>query len=200
MLKIKKKKDKKVPAGSGGGKKSNDGDEGGGKKIDLFGVSSGRKKSEGGKRSKKVSAAELRLQKDIEELDGGKVADISWPDPNDLMKMNVVVKPEQGHWKSGTYNFSITVPDQFPHKPPLVHCNTKIYHPNINKKGDICADLLNENWGPTLNTRYVLEALKAMLTDPNPENPLEPEAAALFKDDRTKYNETAKKWTKDYAC
>ena len=86
MLKIKKKKDKKVPAGSGGGKKSNDGDEGGGKKIDLFGVSSGRKKSEGGKRSKKVSAAELRLQKDIEELDGGKVADISWHIYLDLLR------------------------------------------------------------------------------------------------------------------
>ena len=107
MLKIKKKKEKKASAGSEEAGKTNDGDESGGKKIDLFGVSSGRKKTEGGKRSKKISAAELRLQKDIEELDGGSVTDISWPDPNNLMKMTVVVKPEQGHWKGGKYDFSI---------------------------------------------------------------------------------------------
>jgi|EP00945_MAST-04E_sp_MAST-4E-sp1_P004906 ubiquitin-conjugating enzyme E2 M len=192
MLKIKKKKDKKVPAGSGGGKKSNDGDEGGGKKIDLFGVSSGRKKSEGGKRSKKVSAAELRLQKDIEELDGGKVADISWPDPNDLMKMNVVVKPEQGHWKSGTYNFSITVPDQFPHKPPLVHCNTKIYHPNIDLEGHVCLNILRADWKPVLDINAVIYGIIFLFYTPNPSDPLNKEAAKQLRESPRDFEATVK--------
>lgn len=123
------------------------------------------------------------------------------PCGDDLLHWNAMLMgPASTPYEGGVFNVDLVFPAEYPFKPPRVKFMTKIYHPNINKKGDICADLLNENWGPTLNTRYVLEALKAMLTDPNPENPLEPEAAALFKDDRTKYNETAKKWTKDYAC
>jgi Ubiquitin-conjugating enzyme len=42
-----------------------------------------------------------------------------------------------------------------------VKFNTRIYHPNIKTDtGDICTDVLNDNWGPTLNVRYVLNALK----------------------------------------
>ena len=68
------------------------------------------------------------------------------------------------------------------------------------KTGEICADLLNENWGPTLNTRYVLGALKQLLEEPNAENPLEPEIAAQYKDNNAAFVAEAKKWTRDFAC
>ena len=108
--------------------------------------------------------------------------------------------PADTPYDGGVFNVDLEFPAEYPFKPPKVKFLTKIYHPNIKKTGEICADLLNENWGPTLNTRYVLEALKQMLTEPNPDNALEPDAAALFKDNRAKYDETAKKWTSDFVC
>ncbi len=38
-----------------------------------------------------------------------------------------------------------------------------------------------------------------MLTDPNPEDPLVPDIARLYKTDREKYNRTAREWTQMYA-
>ena len=38
-----------------------------------------------------------------------------------------------------------------------------------------------------------------MLTDPNPDDPLMPEIAALYKTNRTKYEENAREWTVRYA-
>ena len=39
-----------------------------------------------------------------------------------------------------------------------------------------------------------------LLADPNPDNSLEPEIAALFKDDIEAYNAKAKQWTEQYAA
>lgn len=38
-----------------------------------------------------------------------------------------------------------------------------------------------------------------MLTDPNPDDPLVPEIAHVYKQDRAKYNATAVEWTRKYA-
>ena len=37
-----------------------------------------------------------------------------------------------------------------------------------------------------------------MLTDPNPEDPLVPDIAHLYKTDRTRYEATAREWTRKY--
>jgi ubiquitin-conjugating enzyme E2 D/E len=39
----------------------------------------------------------------------------------------------------------------------------------------------------------------SLLTDPNPDDPLVPEIARIYKTDRVKYEATAKEWTKKYA-
>lgn len=38
---------------------------------------------------------------------------------------------------------------------------TRIYHPNVKSdSGEICSDIFNENWGPTLNVTYVLNTIR----------------------------------------
>ena len=44
----------------------------------------------------------------------------------------------------------------------------------------------------------VLLSICSLLCDPNPDDPLVPEIARIFKTDRHKYNELAKEWTKKY--
>ena len=81
-----------------------------------------------------------------------------------------------------------------------VKFTTQIYHPNIKKDtGEICADVLTNNWAPTLNVRYCLNAIKGMLVEPNAESPLEPEIAELYSSDKSAFNEKAKAHTAEFA-
>jgi ubiquitin-conjugating enzyme E2 D/E len=50
-----------------------------------------------------------------------------------------------------------------------------------------------------LTISKVLLSISSLLTDPNPDDPLVPEIANLYKSDRAKYDATAKEWTRKYA-
>jgi ubiquitin-conjugating enzyme E2 D/E len=45
----------------------------------------------------------------------------------------------------------------------------------------------------------VLLSICSMLTDPNPDDPLVPEIAHVYKTDRARYEATAREWTRKYA-
>lgn len=55
---------------------------------------------------------------------------------------------------------------------PKVRFLTKIYHPNIDKLGRICLDILKDQWTPALQIRTVLLSIQALLSSPNPKDPL----------------------------
>jgi ubiquitin-conjugating enzyme E2 D/E len=104
---------------------------------------------------------------------------------------------------------------------------TKIYHPNVKSDGQLCNEVLNDGWSPQLKIPEVLMTIRQVLVEPNPgnhslpssrsmsvvvvnvrtltpvlesaDNPLEPEIAQQFKENRTAFNKTAKEWTKKYA-
>eukprot|EP00049_Salpingoeca_infusionum_P009146 m.151588 g.151588 ORF g.151588 m.151588 type:complete len:91 (-) comp14251_c0_seq7:2759-3031(-) len=76
---------------------------------------------------------------------------------------------------------------------------TRVFHPNIHDDGDICLDILQDRWTPSLTTCKVLLSISSLLTDPNPDSPLNDEAAELYMQDRDLYDRQVASFVSKYA-
>ncbi|KAJ6708469.1 UBIQUITIN-CONJUGATING ENZYME E2 [Salix viminalis] len=106
-----------------------------------------------------------------------------------------IMGPADSPYAGGVFLVTIHFPPDYPFKPPKVAFRTKVFHPNINSNGSICLDILKEQWSPALTISKVLLSICSLLTDPNPDDPLVPEIAHMYKTDRAKYEATARSWT-----
>ncbi|KAK4748015.1 hypothetical protein SAY87_014601 [Trapa incisa] len=149
--------------------------------IKLFKVK--EKQRENVENAKKQTAAELRLLKDIHELNLPMSCAIKFPNgKDDLMNFEVLIRPDEGYYVGGKFLFSFQVSSHYPHEAPKVKCRTKIYHPNIDLEGNVCLNILREDWKPVLNINTIIYGLYHLFTEPNHEDPLNHDAAAVLRD------------------
>jgi ubiquitin-conjugating enzyme E2 D/E len=111
----------------------------------------------------------------------------------------MIFGPAESPFQGGVFNLTIRFPSDYPFKPPIVTFSTKIYHPNINAAGGICLDILKQQWSPALTISKVLLSILSLLTDANPNDPLVPDIANLYKTNRAEYEQVAREWTQLYA-
>ena len=183
-----------TPSSEGASKGEVSADSGASKKqkFSLTGQQRGREKLAGASGSKRPPAVVLRLQKDISELDGGDTAAVTFPDPSDLKIMNVSISPKDGFWKGATYNFTINVPNQYPHKAPTCTLKEKIYHPNIDLQGAVCLNILRADWKPVLDINAVIYGLIFLLHSPNGNDPLNHDAAKHFRENPKSFEQAVR--------
>ena len=96
---------------------------------------------------------------------------------DDLLNFVIAIKPDEGYYRGGTFEFSFAVPTMYPHEPPKVRCERKVYHPNIDLDGNVCLNILREDWKPVLSISSVIFGLSLLFSEPNPDDPLNKEAA-----------------------
>eukprot|EP00211_Chloroparvula_japonica_P015749 CAMPEP_0119122692 /NCGR_PEP_ID=MMETSP1310-20130426/2878_1 /TAXON_ID=464262 /ORGANISM="Genus nov. species nov., Strain RCC2339" /LENGTH=203 /DNA_ID=CAMNT_0007112391 /DNA_START=78 /DNA_END=689 /DNA_ORIENTATION=- len=176
MLKLKRMKEQQAAAAAAKEKEEKmEGDT----KMEEAGSSASAEKP---KKSRRANAAELVAQKDINEMDEVPGVKVDFPDPDNLMVLKVEIKPPEGYYKGGTFVFSVNVPDNYPFTPPKVRCDTLVYHPNIDFEGGVCLNILREDWTPVLNLGSVIFGLLTLFSEPNPDDPLNKEAANLMEE------------------
>ncbi|XP_054441137.1 ubiquitin-conjugating enzyme E2 L3-like isoform X2 [Pteronotus mesoamericanus] len=102
-------------------------------------------------------------------------------------------------YDKGAFRIEINFPAEYPFKPPKIIFKTKIYHPNIDEKGQVCLPVISaENWKPATKTDQVIQALIALVNDPQPEHPLRADLAEEYSKDHKKFCKNAKAFTKKY--
>eukprot|EP00179_Madagascaria_erythrocladioides_P006711 CAMPEP_0198320672 /NCGR_PEP_ID=MMETSP1450-20131203/9566_1 /TAXON_ID=753684 ORGANISM="Madagascaria erythrocladiodes, Strain CCMP3234" /NCGR_SAMPLE_ID=MMETSP1450 /ASSEMBLY_ACC=CAM_ASM_001115 /LENGTH=150 /DNA_ID=CAMNT_0044024161 /DNA_START=107 /DNA_END=559 /DNA_ORIENTATION=- len=142
-----------------------------------------------------------RITKEIQRLEEDPAPGISaMPFENNMRHFNVVIEgPAESPYANGTFRLELFLPEDYPMAAPKVRFLTRIYHPNIDRLGRICLDILKDKWSPALQIRTVLLSIQALLSAPNPDDPLNNEAAELWKGDEARAIRTAKDWTAQYA-
>lgn len=146
-------------------------------------------------------ASAKRIAKELESIKKDPPLSCSaGPEGDDIFHWTATIMgPDSSPYQGGVFYLNIVFPQNYPFKPPKVTFITKVYHPNINSSGGICLDVLKDQWSPALTIDKILLSICSLLTNPNPEDPLVPDIANQYTNNRVAYDMTAREWTQYYA-
>uniref|UniRef100_A0A674PKH5 UBC core domain-containing protein n=1 Tax=Takifugu rubripes TaxID=31033 RepID=A0A674PKH5_TAKRU len=130
-----------------------------------------------------MSGLSSRIMKETRRLVTEHVPGIkAQPDESNGRYFHVVIDgPQDTPFEGGVFKLELFLPEEYPMAAPKVRFITKIYHPNVDKLGRICLDILKDKWSPALQIRTVLLSIQALLSAPNPDDPLANDVAEQWK-------------------
>lgn len=146
--------------------------------------------------------ATSRLKKELEQItkDPPSSCSAGLAKPGDYYHWTgSIIGPRDTPYEGGIFYLDIKIPENYPYIAPKVKFITRVYHPNVSSNGTICISMLKDDWTPAYNIARILLAISSLLADPNPDDPLVPEIAQQYKENRDIYNETARMMTQKFA-
>lgn len=146
-------------------------------------------------------AAVNRLKKESEDILKNPPGNCNaYPNKENIYSWTAqIYGPGDTPYEGGVFKLNIIYPKDYPFKPPKINFITKVYHPNIDTSGNICLDILKDKWSPALTISKILLSICSLLNEPNPKDPLMPDIATEFTNNRKLYESNATMWTQIYA-
>uniref|UniRef100_A0A915MDR6 UBC core domain-containing protein n=1 Tax=Meloidogyne javanica TaxID=6303 RepID=A0A915MDR6_MELJA len=125
-----------------------------------------------------------RIAKETQRLLQDPVPGISAiPDEANARYFHVIIAgPDSSPFAGGVFKLELFLPEEYPMAAPKVRFMTKL-----------------DKWSPALQIRTVLLSIQALLSAPNPDDPLAADVAEQWKNNEVEAIHTAQQWTKLYA-
>lgn len=106
----------------------------------------------------------------------------------------VIYGPVNTPYVGKNFNVLMNFPDAYPYEPPVVKFISRIYHPNISLTGDVCIDILKQNWSAALSIEKILLSIISLLAAPNAADPLNQEAGKIYLENIDLFNKKAREF------
>ena len=159
------------------------------------------------KAKKKRTKGEIYLARELPEMEKEMNTSIPQarlirdPDPNCLLHFDIEYTPDQStYWYGGKYIFTFNFPENFPDNAPAVKCKTKIYHPNIDYDGNVCLNMLKEDWNITYGPLACVTGVYSLFLQPNPNDPLNHDVAKIMRDDINQFKDNVRRTLRGGYC
>ncbi|KAK0100189.1 Ubiquitin-conjugating enzyme E2 L3 [Cadophora gregata] len=152
-----------------------------------------------------MGSSQKRITKELAEVTESPPAGIkvSLADEANVHTWNIIMDgPEGSPYAGGKFHLLLTLPHEYPFKPPKISFKTRIWHPNVtfDEHGSMCIGILKADaWKPSSKIMSVLTATQQLMMEPVPDDAVEQSAAQKFKEDRKTFDKEAREWTKKYA-
>lgn len=164
-----------------------------------------------------VDKATLLLNKQLIELSKSSIDGFSAGliDDEDIFKWELVIYgPQDTVYEGGMFKAHLLFPKEYPHRPPKMKFVSEMWHPNIDKDGNVCISILHEpgedkygyekpseRWLPIHTVETIVISVVSMLADPNDESPANVDAAKMwrenFEDFKKKVGRTVRRSVED---
>lgn len=120
-------------------------------------------------------------------------------DDNMETLVGVIIGPPNTIWEKAALTVAIHFPNSDHNRNPICIFSPKIYHPNVSwlsdkngPEGQICLNMIKQNWTPMYSLEGILVAIRDLLESPNCDSPLNGQAAEYYMKNRALYTQKVK--------
>uniref|UniRef100_A0A0D9VKC5 UBC core domain-containing protein n=1 Tax=Leersia perrieri TaxID=77586 RepID=A0A0D9VKC5_9ORYZ len=109
----------------------------------------------------------------------------------------IIDGPAGTPYAGGTFPIDVKIPADYPLHPPKLAFKTKVYHPNIDEKGNLVVEV--GDWTPCYKIDGILVSFVSLLYDPLLDRPINGVIAKQYEYEYERYEEEARAWTQEYS-
>uniref|UniRef100_A0AC34RQ70 UBC core domain-containing protein n=1 Tax=Panagrolaimus sp. JU765 TaxID=591449 RepID=A0AC34RQ70_9BILA len=135
-----------------------------------------------------------RIVREMEEIKANPPIFVEGLDtePDNIRKWFIIIKPRINPYKHGAFKIKLDLHPEYPFKPPRIQFLTPIYHPNVDKQGNLCLSVIQmDNWKITTSIEAVLSSLMTLIEKPEPERALRMNLAEMYIQQHDNFLKTA---------